>query len=106
MWDELTRAFLAKFFPPSKAASLRNQITNFTQRADEMLHEAWEWFNDMVQFCYHHRLQRWMIVQTFYNGVTQPVQSTINAVAGSTLMNKTEDEAYNLIREIALNNYQ
>jgi len=28
-WDELTRAFLAKFFPPSKTASLRNQITNF-----------------------------------------------------------------------------
>jgi len=28
-WDELTRAFLAKFFPPSKTASLRNQIINF-----------------------------------------------------------------------------
>lgn len=28
-WDELTRAFLAKFFSPSKTASLRNQITNF-----------------------------------------------------------------------------
>jgi len=31
-WDELTRAFLAKFFPPSKTPSLRNQITTFTQR--------------------------------------------------------------------------
>ena len=30
MWDELTKAFLAKFFPPSKTASLRNQITSFT----------------------------------------------------------------------------
>jgi len=28
-WDELTRIFLAKFFPPSKTVSLRNQITNF-----------------------------------------------------------------------------
>ena len=28
-WDELTRAFLAKFFSPSKIGSLRNQITNF-----------------------------------------------------------------------------
>ena len=26
MWDELTKAFLARFFPPSKMASLRNQI--------------------------------------------------------------------------------
>ena len=29
-WDELTRAFLVKFFPPSKMASLRNEITTFT----------------------------------------------------------------------------
>jgi len=41
-WDELTRAFLAKFFPPSKTASLRNQITTFTQREDKSLYEAWE----------------------------------------------------------------
>jgi len=26
-WNELTIAFLAKFFPPSKTVSLRNQIT-------------------------------------------------------------------------------
>jgi len=27
MWDELTKVFLAKFFPPSNTVSLRNQIT-------------------------------------------------------------------------------
>ena len=47
-----------------------------------------------------------MIVWTFYNGVTQSLRSTINATAGSTLMNKTEDEAYNLIEEMTLNNFQ
>ena len=45
-------------------------------------------------------------MQTFYNGVTQPVWSTIDVAAGGTLMNKMEDEAYNLIEKIALNNYQ
>jgi len=40
-----------------------------------------------------------MIVQAFYNGVTQPVRSTIDVAARGTLMNKTEDEAYNLIEE-------
>jgi len=34
-WDELTRAFLAKFFPPSNIAILRNKITNFLQRDDD-----------------------------------------------------------------------
>ena len=47
-----------------------------------------------------------MIIQAFYNGVTQSVRSAIDAVAGETLMNKTKDEAYNLIEEMALNNFQ
>jgi len=47
-----------------------------------------------------------MVVQTFYNGVIQPVRSMIGAAAGGTLMSKTEEEAYNLIKEMALNNYQ
>jgi len=105
-WDELTRALLTKFLPSSKTIILRNQITTFTQREDESLFETWERFTDLLQFCPHHGLQKWMIIQTFYNGVTQPVRSTINAVAGGTLMNKTEDEAYNLIEEITLSNFQ
>jgi len=47
-----------------------------------------------------------MIVQAFYNGVTRPVRSAIDAVAGGTLMNKMEDETYNLIKEMMLNNQQ
>ena len=47
-----------------------------------------------------------MVVQTFYNGVTQPVRSMIDAAVGGTLMSKTEEQSYNLIEEMALNNYQ
>ena len=55
-WEELTKAFLAKFFPPSKTASLRNQITSFSQREDETLYEAWEQFKDLLRLCPHHGL--------------------------------------------------
>jgi len=41
--------------------------------------------------CPHHDLQWWMLVQDFFNGVTQLVSSTIDAAAGDILMNKTED---------------
>jgi len=81
-WDEFTRASLVKFLPPNKITSLRNQITTFTQRNDEMLYEEWEQFKDLLRVCPHHGLQRWMIVQTFYNVITQPVQPTIEVVAG------------------------
>jgi len=38
--------------------------------------------------------------------VTHFVRTTIDAATGGTLMNRTEDEAYNLIEEMALNNFQ
>ena len=34
------------------------------------------------------------------------MRSMIDAAAGGTLMSRTEDEAYNLIEEMVLNNYQ
>jgi len=46
-----------------------------------------------------------MIIQTFYNRVTQPVQSMIDVATSGTLMNKIEDEAYNLIEEMSLNDF-
>jgi len=45
-------------------------------------------------------------VQTFYYRATQPMLSTIDVVAGGTLMNKMKDKASNLIEEMELNNYQ
>ena len=45
-------------------------------------------------------------MHTFYNGVTQLLRSTIDVAAGGTLINEIEDEAYNLIEEMTLNNFQ
>jgi len=38
--------------------------------------------------------------------VTQSVRSTVDATVGGTLMSKTGDKAYNLIEEMAPNNFQ
>jgi len=66
--DELIKFFLAKFFPPVKTATLKNQITTFAQRDDETLYEGWEQFKDLLlHLCPHHGLQKWMIMQTLYN---------------------------------------
>jgi len=47
-----------------------------------------------------------MIIQTFNNGVPQFMRFTIVAAVSGSLVNKTEDEAYNQIEEMALNNFQ
>lgn len=76
------------------------------QKDEETLYEAWEHFKDLLRLCPHHSLQHWMIIQAFYNGMAHCVWSTIDAAARGTLVNKTDDEAYNLIQEMTLNNFQ
>ena len=39
-WDQMRQAFLARFFPPSKTAKLRDQITGFNQKDGESLYDA------------------------------------------------------------------
>ena len=45
-------------------------------------------------------------MHAFFIGVTHPLRSTIGAAIGSTVMNKIEDETYNLIEEMTINNFQ
>ena len=47
-----------------------------------------------------------MIIQTFYNGFTQYVQSIIDMTAGGSIMNKIGDETDNLIEAMTLNDFE
>ncbi|XP_017970395.1 PREDICTED: uncharacterized protein LOC108660654 [Theobroma cacao] len=105
-WEELAQKFLSKFFSPAKTAKLRNDITSFTQFDGESLYEAWERFKEPLQRCPHHELPDWLQVQTFYNGLIGSIKTTIDAAAGGALMSKNAADAYNLLEEMALNNYQ
>jgi len=57
-WDQMRRAFLARFFPPSKTAKLRDRITRFNQKDGESLYDAWESFKEMLIICPHHGLEK------------------------------------------------
>nr|GEX10772.1 hypothetical protein [Tanacetum cinerariifolium] len=41
-FEQIAKMFLRKYFPPSMVTKLINEITNFRQRLDESLFEAWE----------------------------------------------------------------
>ncbi|KAK5841829.1 hypothetical protein PVK06_004152 [Gossypium arboreum] len=106
IWEQMTKKFLLKYFPPAKTAKLRNDITSFVQMDLETLKDAWERYKDLLQRCPHHGLPLWLQVQTFYNGVNPSTRQLIDAVAGGILNNKTPKEAYEFIEEMSLNNYQ
>ena len=78
----------------------------FKQMEGENLVEAWEIFHELLRRCPHHRLNRWMQVHTFYNGLSDSTRTVINASVGGVLMKKTTDQAYGILEDMAANSNQ
>ena len=51
-------------------------------------------------------LEKLLVVQTFYSRLNYNARISIDAAAGGPLMNKSVDEAYSLIEDMALNHYR
>nr|GEY14624.1 reverse transcriptase domain-containing protein [Tanacetum cinerariifolium] len=50
-FEQMAKMFLGKYFPPSMVTKLKNEITNFRQRPDESLFEAWERYKLSIDRC-------------------------------------------------------
>ena len=103
-WDELVNKFMTQFIPPTKAAKLRIDINNFYQLDGESFYEAWERYKDLLRKFPIHNLPKWMQVHHFYNGLSVPTRTLIDASAGEAILGKNEVEAYQILENIALNN--
>ncbi|XP_075475877.1 LOW QUALITY PROTEIN: uncharacterized protein LOC142514366 [Primulina tabacum] len=77
-WEDMAKAFLIKYFPPSKTMKLRADITTFAQYEQESLYQAWERYKDL--------LRRY-------------------AAACGNLLRKTAEEGYELLEEMATSSY-
>nr|GEZ95794.1 reverse transcriptase domain-containing protein [Tanacetum cinerariifolium] len=53
-WEDLVSKFINEFFPPSRTTNLRNEISNFQQRFDELFHEAYDRYKDLLHAYPHH----------------------------------------------------
>ncbi|GJT53444.1 reverse transcriptase domain-containing protein [Tanacetum coccineum] len=96
-WEDLVTKFVNQFFPPSKTTHLKNKISRFTQKFDESFSEAWERFKEMLRACPHHGFTKLTQIDTFYNGLNDNDQDSLNAAAGGNLLSKTTREALNII---------
>nr|GEU85347.1 reverse transcriptase domain-containing protein [Tanacetum cinerariifolium] len=99
-FEQMAKMFLGKYFPPSMVTKLKNEITNFRQRPDESLFEAWECYKLLIDRCPNHNMLPVTQIDTFYNGLTLIDRDTINAVAGGTFMKRRLEECYDLIENI------
>nr|GEW29991.1 reverse transcriptase domain-containing protein [Tanacetum cinerariifolium] len=80
-FEQMAKMFLEKYFPPSMVTKLRNEITNFRQRLDESLFEAWERYKISIDRCPNQNMLPVTQIDTFSNGLTLRHRDTINAVA-------------------------
>nr|GEU65382.1 reverse transcriptase domain-containing protein [Tanacetum cinerariifolium] len=62
-----------------------------------LLQEAWDRFKEMLRACPHHGFSELTQIDTFYNGLTEQDQDSLNAAAGGNLLNKTTREALKII---------
>nr|GFB17659.1 reverse transcriptase domain-containing protein [Tanacetum cinerariifolium] len=81
-WEDLVNKFVNQFFPPSKTTHLKNEISCFTQRFEETFSEAWDRFKELLRSCPHHGFSELTQIDTFYNGLTEQDQNSLNAASG------------------------
>ncbi|XP_062089712.1 uncharacterized protein LOC133796256 [Humulus lupulus] len=105
-WQELVERFLMKYFPPTKNAKLRNEITSFQQLDEESLYEAWERFKELLHKCPHHGIPHCIQMETFYNGLNAHTRMVFDASPNGAPLAKSYNKAYEILERTSNNNYQ
>nr|GEX82947.1 reverse transcriptase domain-containing protein [Tanacetum cinerariifolium] len=96
-WEDLVSKFINQFFPPSKTTYLRNEITNFLQKPNEMFNEAWERFKDLLRQCPHHGFSELHQLDTFYNALNPNDQDALDSAAGGNFLDKIPRKCLSII---------
>nr|GEY42796.1 reverse transcriptase domain-containing protein [Tanacetum cinerariifolium] len=63
----------------------------------ETFGEAWERFKEMLRQCPHHGFSELHQIDTFYNGLNEHEQDSLNAAAGRNLLSRTPKDALTII---------
>jgi hypothetical protein len=79
----------------------RELIFAFKQRDDEKLIHAWERFRGLT-YEVEHSLRDWMIIHSFYSGLTMSSKSYLNKQSGKTFLELNTDDAHKLLDGLLL----
>nr|GEX00336.1 reverse transcriptase domain-containing protein [Tanacetum cinerariifolium] len=87
-WEDLVSKFINQIFPPSKTTYLRNEITNFLKKPNEIFNEAWERFKDLLRQCPQHGFLELHQLDTFYNALNPNDQDALDSAPGGNFLDK------------------
>ena len=69
----------------------------------ESIPEAWERLQEYILACPHHSMDEWLILQSFYNGLTMTSRANIDAAAGGAFLDLTIAKAKELVEKMVSN---
>ncbi|GJT35381.1 reverse transcriptase domain-containing protein [Tanacetum coccineum] len=96
-WEQLRRAFINRFFPPSLFNHLLLEIRNFSQLVCESLTDGWLRLKSMLRKCYGHGLTKVAIIQIFYHGLDEPTQGILDITAVGIFLYKSPNKAFQFL---------
>ncbi|GJU61416.1 retrovirus-related pol polyprotein from transposon TNT 1-94 [Tanacetum coccineum] len=101
-WDLLKKAFIQRYYPPSKTTKQLEEICNFKQEGDERLYQAWEQYNDMLYKCPIHDInshQKTMAdhSQKWHDGSSgRNIDSSSNSEGIGAIVNKLDSLGHDM----------
>ncbi|KAJ9541977.1 hypothetical protein OSB04_028483 [Centaurea solstitialis] len=102
-WNQMAEKFLKKYFPPTRNAKSRLDISTFKQWEDEAVPDAWERYKELLRKCPHHGIPYCIQLETFYNGLTPTAKGMIDATAGGAFTGITYNEGFKILEKISNN---
>ena len=97
----MTTAFFHKHFPHHNTNGLKRQISTFSQKDTETLHQVWERFNNLLNQCPHHGYESWLLVSYFYEGLTNRERRLVEMLCNGEFLQKDPEEAFEYLNELA-----
>ena len=100
-WEEVVDKFLKKYFPESKTAEGKLEISSFHQFPDESLSEALDRFHGLLRKAPTHGYSEPVQLNIFIDGLRPQSKQLLDASAGGKIKLKTPEEAMELIENMA-----
>ncbi|GJY96171.1 reverse transcriptase domain-containing protein [Tanacetum coccineum] len=101
-WDQMRRAFISRFFPPSLFNHRLLEIRSFSQNICESLTDIWLRLKSMLRRCHGHGLTKGAIIQIFYHNLDKHTQRILDITAGGIFLYKTPNQAFQFLEDKVL----
>ncbi|KAL6191579.1 hypothetical protein ACLB2K_037969 [Fragaria x ananassa] len=100
-WADMQGVFLNAYYPHDRTTYMRDSLTKFYQEDSETFYEAWERFKDIEICCPHHGLTKWLLCESFYNGLIIDDRRRLDNASGGNFLKKVPNAAWDICEELA-----